>query len=130
VTEQPQKLVILVEDEQDIARLIAYHLEQAGFRVYRPERPSDLIADALVRRPALVMLDLMLPEMDGFQLCRALRANATLREIPILVLTARTGIEDRKRAFESGADQYITKPFNPSTLIENVCALAGKLDEK
>ena len=127
MTEQPQKLVILVEDEEDIARLIAHHLKLAGFRVHRPEKVSDLIADAERVCPSLFILDLMLPEMDGFQLCRAVKAHPVLRKIPILVLTARTGVEDRKRALESGANQYMTKPFKPSVLLEAVRTLASKI---
>ena len=125
MTEQPKKLVILVEDEDDIARLITHHLNVTGFRVRRPERAPDLIREAEKERPAVLILDLTLPEMDGFQLCRAVRAHPTLHSIPILVLTARTGVEDRKRAFESGADQYATKPFKPSALIEVVWALSN-----
>jgi two-component system phosphate regulon response regulator PhoB len=124
VTEQPKKLVILMEDEDDIARLITHHLERADFRVHRPQRASDLIIDALKENPSLFILDLMLPEMDGFQICRALKGNDNLREIPILVLTARTGQDDRQRAFACGADQYLTKPFKPAMLIEmarNLC---------
>ncbi len=116
--EQAQKLVILMEDEDDIARLITHHLTRAGFRVRRPERASELIAEAEKERPALFILDLMLPELDGFQLCRAVKSHATLRQVPVLVLTARTGAEDRRRALESGADQYATKPFKPSALLE------------
>ena len=120
MTEQPPKLVILMEDEDDIARLIAYHLQNAGFRVHRPERSGDLIKNAEKMHPDLFILDLMLPEMDGFQLCRAVKAHIDLRKIPILVLTARTGADDRRRAFESGADQYIVKPFKAAGLIETI----------
>lgn len=127
MTEQPQKLVILVEDEEDIARLIAHHLKLAGFHVHRPEKVSDLIADAERLCPSLFILDLMLPEMDGFQLCRAVKAHRILHTIPILILTARTAAEDRKRALESGADQYMTKPFKPSVLLETVRTLASKI---
>jgi len=109
-----------MEDEDDIARLIIYHLELAGFQIYRPERSSDLIMEAEKKRPALFILDLMLPEVDGFQLCRKVRAHPVLRDVPILVLTARTGAEDRSPALESGADVYITKPFKPSLLIETI----------
>lgn len=123
MTEQPKKLVILMEDEDDIARLITYHLELAGLRVRRPERASDLIAEAEKEPPALFILDLMLPEMDGFQLCRAIKTHAILKNVPVLVLTARTGAEDRKRALESGADHYTTKPFKPSALLETIRTL-------
>jgi DNA-binding response OmpR family regulator len=114
------KLVVLMEDEEDIARLVAYHLNSGGFRVHRPERSHDLIADAEKDRPALFILDLMLPEMDGFQLCRGIRAHPHLRDIPILILTARTGAEDRTQGLESGADAYMTKPFLPSALLAAV----------
>lgn len=120
MSEQPKKLVMLMEDEDDIARLITYHLEAANFRVRRPERASELIADAEKERPALFILDLMLPELDGFYLCRTIKAHRDLRDVPVLVLTARTGAEDRKRALDSGVDQYATKPFKPSALVELV----------
>lgn len=126
MTAAPAKLVMLVEDEEDIARLVAYHLEAAGFRVHRPERPNNLVADAEKDRPAVFILDLMLPEVDGFQLCRNIRAHPTLRAIPILILTARTAAEDRTRAFESGADVYVTKPFLPSALMAAVRALSER----
>jgi DNA-binding response OmpR family regulator len=109
-----------MEDEDDIARLITYHLEAAGFSVCRPERASELVIEAEKNRPGLFILDLMLPEMDGFHLCRTIKAHRDLRDVPVLVLTARTGAEDRKRALDSGADQYATKPFKPSALIELV----------
>jgi len=109
-----------MEDEDDIARLITYLLAAVGFRVRRPERASELITEAEKDRPGLFILDLMLPELDGFHLCRTIKAHRDLQNVPILVLTARTGVEDRKRALDSGADQYATKPFKPSALIELV----------
>jgi len=120
------KLVVLIEDEDDIARLVTHHLDSGGFRTYRPERPQSLISDAEKDQPALFILDLMLPESDGFQLCRSIRAHPSLRDIPILILTARTAAEDRKRALESGADVYLTKPFKPSELMASVRALSGR----
>lgn len=117
---------MLMEDEDDIARLVAYHLESSGFRTHRPARPYTLISDAENDRPALFILDLMLPELDGLQLCRSIRAHPELRDVPILILTARTAEEDRKRAMESGADGYITKPFSPSGLITAVRTLSER----
>ncbi len=117
---------MLMEDEDDIARLVAYHLECSGFRIHRPARPYSLISDAERDRPVLFILDLMLPESDGFQLCRSIRDHPSLRDVPILILTASTAAEDRKRALESGADGYITKPFNPSALIATVRTLSDR----
>lgn len=126
MTEQPPKVVILMEDEDDIARLITHHLELAGFRVRRPNRASDLIAEAEKERPILFILDLMLPEIDGFQLCRTVKVHPYLKNVPVLVLTARTGVDDRNRALENGADHYVTKPFKTSALIETVRTLSGQ----
>lgn len=96
--------------------MIMHHLELAGLHVCRPDRASDLIAEAEKERPALFILDLMLPEIHGYQLCRAIKARASLKNVPVLVLTARTEGEDRKHALDSGADHYATKPFIPSAL--------------
>ena len=123
-TPPPAKLVMLMEDEDDIARLVAHHLESSRFRVHRPAHSNRLISDAEEDRPALFILDLMLPELDGFQLCHSIRDHASLRNVPILILTARTAAEDRKRALENGADGYITKPFSPSGLIAAVQTLS------
>jgi DNA-binding response OmpR family regulator len=115
-----------MEDEEDIARLIALHLDFSGFRIHRPTRPERLISDAEQNRPAMFILDLMLPGVDGFELCRNIRAHPSLRDVPILIITASTAVEDRKRAFEYGADSYITKPFSPSALIAAVRTLSER----
>jgi DNA-binding response OmpR family regulator len=125
-TPQVAKLVVLMEDDDDIARLVAHHLESGGFRIHRPARPDSLIQDAETNRPSLFILDLMLPELDGFQLCGRIREHPGLRDLPILILTARTGPGDRKRALEGGADAYITKPFKPSVLMDAVRRLSDR----
>ena len=101
-----------MEDEDDIARLIMHHLELAGFRVRRPDRASDLIAEAEKERPALFILDLMLPEIDGYQLCRAIKARASLKNVPVLVLTARTGARGSQTC--AGEVEQITTQQNHS----------------
>jgi DNA-binding response OmpR family regulator len=116
-------LIFLMEDEEDIARLITHHLEADGFKVHRPERPSTLIPEAEAQPPMVFILDLMLPEVDGFELCVSIKASRILRGIPVLILTARTGLADRKRAEESGADLYMTKPFKFGELIAAVRSL-------
>jgi DNA-binding response OmpR family regulator len=120
------RLVVLMEDEDDIARLVTHHLNSSGSRTHCPERPQSLIPDPEKDRPELFIPDLMLPEVDGFQLCRSIRAHPSVRDIPILILTARTAAEDRKRAMESGAGAYITKPFKPSALVAAVRTLSDR----
>ena len=83
-----------MEDDDDIARLVTHHLESSGFRIHRPDRATNLISDVERKPPALFILDLMLPEMDGFEICRRIKAHPNLRDVPVLMLSARTGVED------------------------------------
>ena len=119
------KTIFVVEDDDDIARLISHTLEVAGFLVRRFSRATPVVPEAEKRPPALFLLDLMLPDMDGFELCRNIRQNTVLRKIPIIILSARTTTMERKRALESGANDYVTKPFSPQDLISRVEALCG-----
>jgi DNA-binding response OmpR family regulator len=112
--------VVLVEDDADIGRLIALHLEMAGFAARWFRTATNVILEAEEKPPVLFLLDLMLPGIDGFQLCQSIRKHKLLRRIPIIVLTARTGAEDRRLALKIGADDYITKPFSPADLIARV----------
>lgn len=121
------KPILIVEDEKDIVDLVAYHLKQAGFSTLTAlDGPSGL-ERAKKERPGLVILDLMLPGMDGKDICRALKSNPLTQSIPILMLTARTEEVDRVIGFELGADDYVTKPFSPRELVLRVKAiLRGK----
>jgi two-component system phosphate regulon response regulator PhoB len=115
--------ILVVEDEEDIVELIEYHLKQSGFSVIRAlDGPAGLEL-ARKRRPGLVILDLMLPGMDGKDVCRALKSNPLTQSIPILMLTAKTEEVDRVIGFELGADDYVTKPFSPRELVLRVKAI-------
>jgi len=117
------KPILIVEDEKDIADLIAYHLGQSGFSVISAlDGPSGL-ERAKKERPGLIILDLMLPGMDGKDVCRALKSNPLTQSIPILMLTAKTEEMDRVVGFELGADDYVTKPFSPRELVLRVKAI-------
>jgi DNA-binding response OmpR family regulator len=116
--------IVLVEDDQDIARLICFHLEKAAFSVRWRTNAQNVVAEAEKDPPALFLLDLMLPGIDGFQLCRMLKQHGVLKTRPIIVLTAKTGQSDRKLAFQNGADDYLTKPFSPADLVSRVRRLA------
>jgi len=117
------KPILIIEDENDIVDLVAYHLLQAGFSVTSAlDGPSGL-EKARKERPSLVILDLMLPGMDGKDICRSLKSNPLTKSIPILMLTAKTEEMDRVIGFELGADDYVTKPFSPRELVLRVKAI-------
>jgi DNA-binding response OmpR family regulator len=118
--------IIFVEDDQDVGHLIGFHLKRAGFVTLWFRTATGVIAEAERRKPALFLLDLMLPGVDGFHLCRSIRKHHLLRTVPIVVLTARAGRQDRELAFKSGADDYITKPFRPADLMSRVRALSER----
>jgi DNA-binding response OmpR family regulator len=115
--------ILVVEDDADIAALIAHYLEKAGHRVERVTSGSDVLP-RLRKAPAdLVILDLMLPGMDGLLVCQAMRADPSIAGIPIIMLTARGEESDRVSGLELGADDYVTKPFSPKELSARVTAL-------
>jgi len=117
------KTILVVEDEKDIVDLIAYHLKQSGFSVlWALDGPSGLEL-ARKKRPGLIILDLMLPGMDGKDVCRSLKSNPFTQSIPVLMLTAKTEEVDRVIGFELGADDYVTKPFSPRELVLRVKAI-------
>jgi two-component system alkaline phosphatase synthesis response regulator PhoP len=115
--------ILVVEDDADIAALIGHYLEKAGHRVDRISAGPEVLP-RLRKVPAdLVILDLMLPGMDGLIVCQAMRADATIAQTPIIMLTARGEESDRISGLELGADDYVTKPFSPKELVARVTAL-------
>ena len=115
--------VLVVEDNADIAELLRHSLERAGHAVETRATGTDGLAYARERAPDLVVLDLMLPGLDGMQVCQALRASAATAGIPIIMLTARGEEADRIRGLELGADDYVTKPFSPKELVARAAAV-------
>jgi two-component system phosphate regulon response regulator PhoB len=115
--------ILIVEDETDISELIEYHLKQSGFPATSVPDGSSALEQVKKKRPALIILDLMLPDMDGKDICRALKSNPLTRTIPILMLTAKTEELDRVVGFELGAEDYVTKPFSPRELVLRVKAI-------
>ncbi len=115
--------ILVVEDETDISRLIEYQLKQSGYPVATAEDGASALEQVRKLKPALVILDLMLPDMDGRDVCRAIKANSINRKIPILMLTARSEELDRIVGFELGAEDYVTKPFSPRELVLRVKAI-------
>jgi two-component system response regulator ResD len=112
--------VLVVEDEASITRLVRLYLEQSGFRVVAATDGRAALTLHEREHPALVILDLMLPELDGWEVCRRIRASA---RTPIIMLTARQTEEDRVTGLDLGADDYVTKPFSPRELVSRVRAI-------
>jgi two-component system, OmpR family, alkaline phosphatase synthesis response regulator PhoP len=116
------RTIIIVEDDEDIADSIRYNLEREGFRARLAATGEDALNLILDRPPNLILLDLNLPHMSGFELCRRLRSEATTAQVPILMLTARTEEADKVLGLNMGADDYITKPFSMRELVARVNA--------
>lgn len=112
--------ILIVEDEPGIASFIAMYLEKEGYSVTAAANGEDGVALAAEGIPDLVLLDIMLPDIDGFEVCRRLRQNA---DVPIIMLTARDDSTDKVVGLELGADDYITKPFDPRELVARVKAV-------
>jgi two-component system, OmpR family, phosphate regulon response regulator PhoB len=119
--------VLVVDDEPDIVALVAYHLARAGYRVSTAANGSEAVDVARRERPALVVLDLMLPGVSGYDVLQQLRASDRTRDIGVLLLTARREEPDRIRGLSLGADDYLTKPFSPQELVLRVGAILRRL---
>ncbi len=115
--------ILVVEDEEDIRQILAYNLGQAGHEVLVADRGATGLDLARKERPELVLLDLMLPDISGLEVCRQLKSDPTLREVPVMMLTARSEEIDRVVGFELGADDYVVKPFSVRELILRVQAV-------
>jgi two-component system, OmpR family, phosphate regulon response regulator PhoB len=122
-----EKRVLVVDDEADIVALVAYHLAKAGYGVSTASNGAAALEKAGRERPALVVLDLMLPDMSGFDVLEALRADETTRDVAVLLLTARREEPDRIRGLSLGADDYLMKPFSPQELVLRVAAILRRV---
>jgi DNA-binding response OmpR family regulator len=119
--------VLIVEDSPDIATLIEHYLQRAGHTTDHLVSGAEVQARARATSPDLIVLDLMLPGLDGMSVCQALRHDSTTALIPIIMVTARGEEDDRVRGLELGADDYVTKPFSPKELVARVTALLRRL---
>jgi two-component system, OmpR family, phosphate regulon response regulator PhoB len=116
-------LVLIVEDEIDLITLLQYNLEKEGFRTINATDGQEALLLAQEQRPSLILLDWMLPVISGIEVCRQLRRNAETQSIPIIMLTARSDEADKVRGLNSGADDYLAKPFSPSELVARIRAV-------
>lgn len=116
-------LVLIVEDEASLVTLLRYNLEKQGFRVDEAGDGGEALARIAEAPPDLLLLDWMLPTLSGIEVCRQLRRRPATRDLPVIMLTARAEDQDAVRGLETGADDYITKPFSPEALIARIRAL-------
>lgn len=123
------RTILVVEDERDIRELISHHLEKEGFRSLAVGDAETAHAEVQRRLPDAILLDLMLPGMQGFDLCRMLRSQPRTSRIPILILTAKEEEIDKLIGFEMGADDYVTKPFSPRELVARLRAVLRRTSE-
>jgi two-component system, OmpR family, phosphate regulon response regulator PhoB len=119
--------ILVVDDEPDITALVAYHLAKAGFRVSTAANGPDALKAAQEERPDLIILDLMLPGISGYDILEELRKRAETRDVGVILLTARREETDRIRGLSLGADDYLTKPFSPQELSLRVGGLLRRL---
>ncbi len=115
--------VLVVEDEPDIRNLVVHHLTRDGFRCRTATSGAEALASVRTAVPDLLVLDLMLPELNGLEVCRRLRADPATAGVPIIMLTAKTDEVDRIVGLEMGADDYVAKPFSPKELVARVRAV-------
>lgn len=115
--------ILVVDDEADILELVSYNLSKDGFQVIRAQSGEDAVASAQSEIPDLILLDIMLPGIDGLDVCRAIRRNEKTKSIPIIFLTAKGEEADVVAGLELGADDYLVKPFSPRVLLARAKAI-------
>lgn len=125
-----QQKILIVEDEKDIRDLVEIHLKRAGFETTLARDGQEAFRKIQSSKPDLIVLDLMLPEMDGKELTKLLKAREDTKQIPIVMLTAKTEEVDRIVGFELGADDYIPKPFSPRELVLRVQAVLKRTEKR
>jgi phosphate regulon transcriptional regulator PhoB len=125
-----KKKILVVDDEKDILELLEYNLEKEGYEVFKAITGEEALELVKRKNPDLIILDLMLPDVDGLEVCKILKRDMRTDSIPIIMLTAKGEESDIIVGLELGADDYITKPFSPKALIARVKAVLRRLKEK
>jgi two-component system, OmpR family, alkaline phosphatase synthesis response regulator PhoP len=122
--------ILVIDDEKDLVELVSYNLQKEGFVVKQALDGESGLASAISNPPDLLLVDLMLPGIDGLEVCRQLRADSRTATIPIIMLTAKSGESDRVVGLELGADDYVTKPFSPRELAARIKAVLRRMSVK
>jgi len=123
---KPRPLVLVAEDDEDILEMVVFDLEDEGYEVLTARDGDAAVALALERKPDLVLLDVAMPGLDGYEVTRRLRAEESTKGTPVVLLTARAQVRDVILGFEAGANDYVTKPFRPEELRTRLQAVLGR----
>lgn len=126
MTDQTPARVLVADDEDDVRDLVVYRLSRSGYDVVEALDGEEAFRLATEQTPDLIVLDVMMPRIDGYELTRRLRAEPATSRVPVILLTARTQENDVSQGFEAGADDYLKKPFNPDELVARVRAVLGR----
>jgi two-component system alkaline phosphatase synthesis response regulator PhoP len=127
---KPKEKILIVDDEKDIVKMLSYNLKKEGYRTVDAHDGEDALDLAVREHPDLILLDLMLPGIDGLEVCKQLKKEAKTSRIPIIMLTAKTQETDKIVGLELGADDYVSKPFSPKELIARIKAVLRRSCEK
>ena len=122
--------ILIIDDEPDLCELIEFQLQKEGFRTSTLSNPLEAIGHARDFDPDLIILDVMMPELDGLRLCSMLKVDSRLKNVPILFLTARSDADERIKGFDRGADDYLTKPFDNRELVARSKVILSRTLEK
>ena len=115
-----ERKVLVVDDEENIIHILEFSIEAEGYEVITASNGEEAIKKARKEQPNLIILDIMMPKVDGYEVCRVLKANPLTKKIPVILLTAKGREIDKRLGFEVGASDYIVKPFSPSKLIDKI----------
>ena len=118
--------ILVVDDEVYIVHILDFSLGMEGYEVVTALDGEQALEKVAQQKPDLIVLDIMMPKLDGYETCKALKANAETRDIPVILLSAKGRNVDQKVGFEVGADDYITKPFSPRKLVERINSILGQ----
>jgi two-component system phosphate regulon response regulator PhoB len=130
MSDQKPRKILIVDDEPDVADLVAYHLKAKGYQVETVNDPTASIGAARSFLPDLLILDIMMPDLNGMQICRIIRADPRLQQVPIIFLTAKAEESDRIAGFETGCDDYICKPFSTKELVLRVQSIFRRISDE
>ena len=118
--------ILVVDDEVYIVHILDFSLGMEGYEVVTALDGEQALEKARTEKPDLIVLDIMMPKLDGYETCKMLKADASTKDIPVILLSAKGRTVDQKIGFEVGADDYITKPFSPRKLVERINAILGQ----